>query len=109
MPDDDLSVLAELQQKFDEEDSRLRTEREALANVQQQIFTCPVCTEEFSEEYVARVPGCDHGFCRECLRTYAVSKLEDHRFPILCPSCVADNTGKEPGGKVIYPLLISLS
>jgi len=94
--DDDLVVLAELQQQFDDEDSRLRREREALASVQQPIFTCAVCTDEFS---VARIPGCDHGFCRECLRTYAISKLEEHRFPILCPSCVADNTGKEPGSK----------
>ena len=97
--DDDLLVLAELQQKFDDEDSRLRSEREALASVQLSIFTCAVCTDEFSEEYVARVPGCGHGFCRECLRTYAASKLEEHRFPVLCPSCVADNTGKEPGSK----------
>lgn len=99
MPDDDLLVLAELQKKFDDEDSRLRAEREALAVFQPSIFTCVVCTDEHPEDYVARVPGCDHGFCRECLRTYAVSKLEEHRFPILCPSCVADNTGKEPGSK----------
>jgi len=97
--DDDLAVLVELQQQFDDEDSRLRGEREALASVQQPIFTCAVCTDEFSEEDVARVPGCGHGFCRECLRTYAISKLEEHRFPILCPSCVADDTGKEPGSK----------
>jgi len=97
--DDDLVVSAELQQRFDDEDSRLRREREALASVQQPIFTCAVCTDVFSEEDVARVPGCGHGFCRECLRTYAISKLEEHRFPILCPSCVADNTGKEPGSE----------
>ncbi|KAF9792210.1 hypothetical protein BJ322DRAFT_1102725 [Thelephora terrestris] len=90
-------VLKELQQEFDDEDSRLRTEREALANAQPFIFTCAVCTDEFPEDFVARVPGCGHGFCRECLRKYAVSKLEEHRFPILCPSCLADNTGKEPG------------
>jgi len=97
--DDDLLVLAELQQRFNDEDSRLRYEREVLSSVQPSIFTCAVCTDEFSEEYVARLPNCGHGFCRECLRKYAVSKLEEYRFPILCPSCVADNTSKEPGGK----------
>jgi hypothetical protein len=95
--DDD--VLKRLQQEFDDEDSRLRTEREALASVQPSTFTCAVCTDELREDFVARLPGCGHGFCRECLRTYTVSKLEEHRFPVLCPSCVADNTGKEPGGK----------
>lgn len=97
--DDDLLVLTELQRKFDDENSRLRSEREALANTQLSTFTCAVCTDELSEEYVARIPGCGHGFCRECLRMYVISKLEEHRFPILCPSCVADNTGKEPGSK----------
>ena len=98
--DDDVAVLKELQQEFDDEDSRLRTEREALANTQPLMFTCAVCTDELPEDFVARVPGCGHGFCRECLRTYAVSRLEEHRFPILCPSCVADDkAGKEPGSK----------
>lgn len=98
--DDDIVVLKELQQEFDDEDFRLRTEREALSRVQPLTFTCAVCTDEFPEDFVARVPGCGHGFCRECLRTYAVSRLEEHRFPILCPSCLADDTtGKEPGSK----------
>ena len=99
VPDDDLLVLAKLQQEFYDEDSRLRSEREALSSFQPSTFTCAVCTDEFSEEYVARVPICDHGFCRECLKKYAVSKLEEQRFPILCPSCIADNTSKKPGSK----------
>lgn len=97
--DHDIAVLYELQQEFDDEDFRLRTEREELTRYKQLIFTCPVCTDEFPEDFVARVPDCDHGFCRECLKTYTVSKLEEHRFPILCPSCVADDTGKQPGSK----------
>jgi hypothetical protein len=95
--DGETVVLKELQREFDDEDSRLRTEREALANAQPLTFTCAVCKEELPEDFVARVPDCGHGFCRECLKTYAVSKLEEHRFPILCPSCIADTTGKEPG------------
>lgn len=95
--DDDAVILKELQREFDDEDFRLRAEREALADIQQLTFTCAVCTDEFPEDFIARIPGCGHGFCRECLRTYAASKLEEHRFPILCPSCLVDNTGKEPG------------
>lgn len=104
--DDEIAVLKELQQEFDDEDSRLRMEREALARVQPFTFTCPVCTDELPEDFVARVPDCGHGFCRECLRMYAVSKLEEHRFPILCPSCVADDTGKQPGSKLFACVLL---
>jgi len=97
--DHDLLVLKELQKQFDDEDSYLRNERAALATVQPLMFTCAVCTDEYPEDFVARVPDCDHGFCRDCLKTYAVSKLKEHRFPIMCPSCVADGTGKQPGSK----------
>ena len=99
MIDEDLLVLKELQKKFDDEDSRLRNERAALATIQPLMFTCAVCTDEYPEDHVARVPDCSHRFCRDCLRTYAVSKLKEHRFPIICPSCVADGTGKNPGSK----------
>lgn len=105
MIDEDLLVLKELQQKFDDEDSRLRTERAALVIVQPLLFTCAVCTDEHPEDYIARVPGCDHGFCRDCLKMYAVTKLEEHRFPIICPSCVADGTGKKPGSKLCAPVV----
>ena len=97
--DEDLLILKELQQKFDDEDCRLRTERAALVTFQPRTFSCPVCTDEYPEDYIARMPHCDHGFCRDCLKTYVVSKLEGHRFPILCPSCVADGTGKKPGSE----------
>ena len=103
--DEDLFILKELQQQFDDEDSRLRTERAALVTFQPLTFTCAVCTDEHSEDYVARVPGCDHGFCRDCLKMYTVSKLEEHRFPVLCPSCVAEGTGKEPGSKSWVPVV----
>ena len=99
VPDDDLLILMELQRQFDDEDHRLRNEREALTSVQPSTFTCSVCTDEHSEEFVARVQGCGHGFCRDCLKQYTASKLDEHRFPIMCPNCVADNTGKEPGSK----------
>lgn len=97
--DEEIVVLRELQQEFDDEDSRLRREREVITNAQPLTFICAVCTDEFPEDFVARVPECGHGFCRECLKAYAVGKLEEHRFPILCPSCVVDTTGKEPGSK----------
>jgi len=74
--------LTELQRKFGDENSRLRSERVPLANVQPSAFTCAVRTDEYPEDYVARVPGRGQGFCRKSPRTYAVSKLEEHRFLI---------------------------
>jgi len=45
---------------------------------------------------VARVDNCNHAFCRECVRNYIVSKVDEHRFPIFCPICVAEDKHEEP-------------
>jgi len=58
-------------------------------------FFCCVCLEEHLEEVVARVEPCEHLFCRDSLRGYIGSKLDEHRFPIICPACVAEPKGRK--------------
>jgi hypothetical protein len=52
--------------------------------------------EEMPEDSIARPDSCGHSFCRECLRGHVTSRLDEHRFPILCPTCTA-NKGKGKG------------
>ncbi|KAJ6620547.1 hypothetical protein B0H10DRAFT_2215822 [Mycena sp. CBHHK59/15] len=84
------------QREFEEEDSRLLAERAALQMTVQRVFDCGVCFDKHPEDYVARVAGCAHPFCRECLKTYVVTKLGDKLFPIVCPMCVTDTARAEP-------------
>ncbi|KAJ7719079.1 hypothetical protein DFH07DRAFT_315765 [Mycena maculata] len=86
-----------IQREFEEEDARLMAERAALQKEAQRVFECGVCFEEYPEDYVTRIAGCTHAFCRDCLKTYLVSKLNDKLYPIFCPTCVADNSHAEPG------------
>ncbi|KAL0953722.1 hypothetical protein HGRIS_004912 [Hohenbuehelia grisea] len=59
-------------------------------------FTCKVCFDKYDDDDKAEIATCQHIFCRECLRGWITSKINDHRFPIFCPSCTADRDVVEP-------------
>ncbi|KAH9028401.1 hypothetical protein EDB84DRAFT_277312 [Lactarius hengduanensis] len=71
-----------------------------LSQAVQRVFVCGVCMEEMPEDSVARL-DCGHAFCRECIRAYISTRLEEHRFPILCPTCAAGKgNGRGATGEV---------
>ena len=94
-------VAAQQQAEYEEEDRHLRAQAMALQESIPDVFQCGICLEEESEEMVARVEPCRHGFCRNCLRDYLQKKLEDHRFPILCPICIAEKVSVNPGSTLL--------
>jgi hypothetical protein len=101
---DDASEAQARQREFEAEDALLVAERAALQKEVQAVFECGVCFDKYPEDYVARIPDCTHGFCRDCMKGYVVSKLQDKLYPIFCPICVTDNARVEPGGKsVVLP------
>jgi hypothetical protein len=65
----------------------------------QEKFECVICRDEQLVDDVALLEECGHKFCRECLRNYIGSRLEDGVFPVLCPLCSADKT-KNPASKL---------
>ncbi|TFK65855.1 hypothetical protein BDN72DRAFT_800715 [Pluteus cervinus] len=69
-------------------------------------FECGVCFDTMTMEDVARVEECEHAFCRECLREYIRSKVKDRRFPIPCPTCVANKDANSVG--VIHEHMVQL-
>nr|VWO95185.1 Protein SEY1 (EC [Ganoderma boninense] len=91
------ALAIEMQLAFDEENRRLERERKHLKDIQPEFFDCNICFERHQDDFLARVVPCGHSYCRPCLRAYAVSKIMDHRFPIICPSCVADRDRPEHG------------
>jgi len=98
-----------LQREYDDEDRALSVQRTALARAAQRLFQCGICMEEMPEDSIARPDSCGHPFCRECLRGHVASRLDEHRFPILCPTCTA-NKGKGKGvtGEVSQSLALNL-
>lgn len=60
------------------------------------IFRCGICLDDVPKENVAQVEGCAHLICRNCLRDFICTKIEEHRFPLSCPICLASGGRQEP-------------
>jgi Ring finger domain len=93
---DGLSYALRLQREFDAEDRALTAQRTELSKSAQRLFECGICMDEMPEDSIARPDSCGHSFCRECLRGHVSARLEERRFPILCPTCTAGK-GKGKG------------
>jgi Ring finger domain len=93
---DSLSHALQLQREFDAEDRALAAQRAELSRSVQRLFECGICMEEMPEDSKACPDPCGHPFCRDCLRGHVSARLEEHRFPILCPTCTAGK-GKGKG------------
>ncbi|KAG9048071.1 hypothetical protein FS837_000842 [Tulasnella sp. UAMH 9824] len=49
-------------------------------------FECNICYQTTREEDLALFDGCDHLFCRDCMKDYIESTVKDlKKYPILCP------------------------
>jgi hypothetical protein len=79
-----------------DEDSSLSPRRAEPARSTKRLLACGICLEEMPEDSIARPDPCGHTFCRECLREHVTTRLGEHRFPILCPTCTASK-GKGKG------------
>jgi len=100
-PEDVENVLhgMRLLREFDEESRALSVLRSELSTTAKQLFECSICMEKMPADSFARIDTCGHTFCRECLRGHVTARLEEHRFPILCPTCTANRgKGKKKAG-----------
>ena len=96
---DSVLYAMRLQHEFDKEDRALAAQRAELAKFAQRLFECGICLEKMPVDSIARPDPCGHTFCRECLRGHVSARIDEHRFPVLCPSCTADKSkGKEVVG-----------
>jgi hypothetical protein len=100
--DDNILSIIEamrLQNEYDKENRAISAERAELAKTAQRWFECGICMENTPYDSIARPDPCGHAFCRECLRGHVIACLNEHRFPILCPTCAAGKgKGKEAAG-----------
>jgi len=94
-PDDRIFEAMRLQNEFDK-DHALSVQRAEPARSTQRLFKCGICMEEIPYDSITRPDPCGHTFCRECLRGHVTARLDEHRFPILCPTCTAGK-GKGKG------------
>ena len=97
-----------IQEEFDREHIELSSQMARLRAQLQVLFECPICFEIHPEDYVANINTCQHKICRKCIKGFVISKLEERRYPIVCPICQIAKV-EDPGGtKTPSPSFCSL-
>jgi hypothetical protein len=75
-------------------------QRNQLVESAQALFECPICMDEIPANLIARIDSCGHAFCRECLRGHVTARLDERKFPVLCPTCTCPVTKGKGKGKI---------
>lgn len=97
--EDDLAAVLRMQLEYQEEDEALITQMQHLrTSYTQETFDCSICMEKLPIDDIAQIDGCQHSFCRDCIRHYISSKLEERKYPIPCPCCTAKSDGNRKSG-----------
>ncbi|KAI6108640.1 hypothetical protein EDD17DRAFT_1874323 [Pisolithus thermaeus] len=98
-PDDDpnLKLVSELKRTFDDENRQLTMQRDVLLKTAQRHYHCGICLDDFPEDDVVYIDTCKHKICRDCARGHVSAKINERRFPVLCPVCTADPRNRNPG------------
>ncbi|KAF9234660.1 hypothetical protein BU15DRAFT_78808 [Melanogaster broomeanus] len=76
----------------------------------EEYFQCLICFEEMVEDDGVHLLPCAHGLCRACLLGHVCSKIEERRFPVFCPLCMAEPGNATPSvisGGVVQQLDMS--
>lgn len=97
--DPSMKLALQLQASFDSENDFLLNQRRELTRTAQRQYHCGVCLDDVPEDDIVRIDACRHELCRDCARGHVCTKIEEHRFPVLCPVCMADHKNQNPGSE----------
>ena len=102
-----LEAARRIQEEFDREHIELSSQMARL-RAEHQLLECPICFEIPHEDAVAKINACQHKICRKCMKGFVISKLEERRYPIVCPICQTVKV-EDPGGtRTLSPYFCSL-
>ncbi|CAE6412204.1 unnamed protein product [Rhizoctonia solani] len=94
-----LELAFRLQREFDHETTQFSMGESLAKSMERSKFDCGICMEEYTDEAIARIDACGHSSCRDCMRSNIQSKIEERRYPIPCPFCVAGSNGNDASGQ----------
>lgn len=97
--DPSMMYALQLQASFDSENESLLKQKHELMQTAQRQYHCGICLDDFPEDDAVHIDACGHEICRDCVRGHVCAKIEEHRFPVLCPVCMADHRNQNPGSE----------
>ncbi|CAE6502185.1 unnamed protein product [Rhizoctonia solani] len=94
-----LELALRLQREFDHETVQVSMGESLAKSMERPKFDCGICMDEYTDEAIARIDTCGHACCRDCMRGNIQSKIEERRYPIPCPFCVAGSNDNDAQGR----------
>jgi Ring finger domain len=70
-----------------------------LKNSANTTFECAVCLDSVPVTSGVQLHGCEHRFCKDCLKGHVQTSLDNGRYPIECPVCLLDRSVPDPGSE----------
>jgi hypothetical protein len=53
-------------------------------------FDCGICGDRQDNSVKISLVVCGHMYCRDCVTSLVKAKIDDNRYPIVCPECLID-------------------
>lgn len=55
-------------------------------------FECGICGDRQDNSVKISLVVCGHTYCRDCVTSLVKAKIDDNRYPIVCPECLIDRS-----------------
>ncbi|KAH7337774.1 hypothetical protein B0J17DRAFT_664209 [Rhizoctonia solani] len=94
-----IELALRLQQEYDAETVQFSMGESLAKSMERPQFECGICMDTYTDEVIARIDGCGHSCCRDCMRSNIQSKIEDRKYPIPCPFCVVGSDENDKPGR----------
>ena len=66
---------------------------------EEEEFECGVCFENVPAVLGIHLDPCQHRLCMSCITGHVCAKINERRFPVFCPLCMADRKNANPARK----------
>lgn len=61
-------------------------------NMSDFTFDCGICGDSYDNNVKISLVVCGHTYCRDCVTALVKAKIDDNRYPIVCPDCLVDRS-----------------
>jgi len=83
-----MALILQLEEQNRKEQEQIERDMLFAQGLAEPVFTCCVCQDDQSIQNVFRANDCSHEMCRECMRQYVRTQLEQRAVPVKCPQCM---------------------
>jgi hypothetical protein len=102
------SYLEKLQLRSSDDRGEFMTLEIPAREFPAETLECGVCNELYGVAQSIQLSTCSHSFCRECIRTFTKTRINEGRYPIFCPVCAIERSRVNNSRELVRYYLLSI-